>query len=254
VKSLPILLALVVLVLMAVLSSPVMAQKSAGAGMTPEQAIEQIRKLPPGVTLDFEQTTRTKSGDAHGAQIAATGTDVAGKADVGTPGLNLGDGESSNGGEATSETKAHTVVSAGGAAHNPIFWLGLAMALPAGWFFYRREPLDGAACLLGGLGLVGASMVPAWAWVGIGLALAAVVGLYLWAKHSHNSEASLLWDRVSGLRDEITKKHEALRAVVAGVESAPAEAQAAVKVEIGKQADQVDRETIRNVKVADGLI
>jgi len=135
------------------------------------------------------------------------------------------------------------------------------MGIPAGWFVYRKEPLDALACGLVGAGLVAASLIPAWAWVGLGLAVAAGVGIYLWTRRSKSALAGELKGQIGNLTSTIENyaaesktKNEALRAVVAGVELAPDAAKAAVKSEIAKQVDGTDRETIRAVKVSDGLI
>jgi hypothetical protein len=108
----------------------------------------------------------------------------------------------------------------------------LAGAGVAVYFKMRRAAMIAG---VGGAGLIAAAMLgPVGIFIVAGLGAVGLV-VYLKAEHEH------------------TTVKEALRAVVAGVEAAPAEAAAAVKAEVGKQADTRDKTAIAAVKAKDNL-
>ncbi len=112
--------------------------------------------------------------------------------------------------------------------------------------------------ILGGLCLVGAGvaaymrLMRAALYAGVAGGALILIGLFpsvvLLGALAAAGVAALVWSDRNGLL-----KHEALRAVIAGVEAMPDGTREAVKREIGRShADERDRRVIRKVKAADG--
>lgn len=124
---------------------------------------------------------------------------------------------------------------AGKAGTPAMAWLGALLFLGGVAAFIFKRIRDGCILCAAGLVAVGASMLGPVGWLVIILLFAGIAG-YFW------------WVGQKGLRAS-----EALRGVVAGVESAPDEARKLVKAAISNHADERDKATIRAVKKADDL-
>lgn len=176
-------------------------------------------------------TASTAKGAATGAGAQAVGTDLQQQVQTGAPQLVLGDGQAAaSGGTASTDT---TIV----ARVTPwALWVlaGLSTLLAIGMFWLRLQRpawiAAGAAAVL-----VACALYPAFALLLAAAAAIAGVALYAWSERRGKSAT------------------EALRAVVAGVASAPEQAARAVKDAIRAQADPGDRVTIARIKDQDRL-
>lgn len=164
-----------------------------------------------------------------GAGLSTNSDEAAAKFVTSAPGATL-PGIGSTGGGASTEFSVRTIQ---GAASNPLLWVGILAVLAAGWAVFKGIPRAGLILGVIGGGFITAAMLPAWAWVLIAAAGVVAVAAYIWSEYGGKV------------------KHEALRAVVDGVDSLKESSPGAyqiVKQEIGKQADTRDRKTIAKYK------
>ena len=180
--------------------------------------------------------TITRTIDTGGTSTGAGGSATGDKTDL------AGDGAPApitlpGDGGAVGPSSAPFVLGAkgGGMFSNPLLWVGILCCIGGGaaiYFGLRRAAVVAFAV---GAGLIVAAMLPVWAWVAIAAVAVIGGGFYLWSE----------W--------QAKRNKEALRAVVAGVELAPPDVQAAVKAEVAKQADPSDKAVISRIKQADNL-
>lgn len=192
-------------------------------GFDPDKPVEMRYVEEGGETKSTEQASGT------GAGLSTNSDEAAAKFVTSAPGATL-PGIGSTGGGASTEFSVRTIQ---GAASNPLLWVGILAVLAAGWAVFKGIPRAGLILGVIGGGFITAAMLPAWAWVLIAAAGVVAVAAYIWSEYGGKV------------------KHEALRAVVDGVDSLKESSPGAyqiVKQEIGKQADTRDRKTIAKYK------
>ena len=172
---------------------------------------------------------RKVEGEAIGPAGRASGDKIdqkfSGKpADLKLPGLGSG-----TGGGVSSDTDAASGLG------SPLVWAGVLCFLAAGACVYFGLKGPGVACAATGGLLLAVGFYPAILLYGLGLAVVGLAGYLVW--HARQG----------------TKATEALRAVVAGVETAADDAAKVVKAKISEHADATDKATIAAVKVRDNL-
>jgi hypothetical protein len=213
-----------------VLSMPALAQQ--------DELSAALKNIQPGDTV----TIRMESAKGVGVGGTASGDKAELKVDGSPPAVSLdagmrgtGGGGKASGWAAASETQIVRALCAG---------LGAMCILAAGLCVIRGWGIPRAPIVLVavGAGLLTCAMQP---WL-LPFVLIGAVGFlafpYVWAE--------LNAGRIARTSE---RYHEALRAVVAGVEESPEHARQAVKAEIAKQVDPPDRDTIRDIKRADEL-
>ena len=179
--------------------------------------------------------TVTRTVDTGGASVGAGGKATGDKTNL------TGDGAPAPltlpGGLGVAASSALFTLGATGSSMfaNPLLWVGILLCIGGGAAIYFG--LKRAAFVAFGVGgaFIVAAMLPGWAWVVIAAAVVAGGGFYVWSE----------W--------QAKRRQEALRAVVAGVANAPADAQAAVKAEVEKQADAADKAVISAIKRIENL-
>ena len=187
---------------------------------------------PPGSSVKLKTTT-TRGASGTGAGISTDNAETAAGFNAGAPTSNLGGdlGGGADGGLSSANFKMRVPPGT-----SPLVWIGAACLLGAGACFYLQLRRAAIICAVLGLGFIGAEAVPGWAKAILFVAGLAGLGAYLWAE----------W--------QAKRKNEALRAVVAGVESIPDQpTRIGVKALIDGHAEDGDRAVIRQVKAADGL-
>lgn len=172
---------------------------------------------------------RKVEGEAIGPAGRASGDKIdqkfSGKpADLKLPGLGSG-----TGGGVSSDTDAS--VSMG----SPLVWAAVLCFIASGACIYFGLRGPSVACAATGGVLLAIGMYPAILLYGLGLC---VVGLAVY----------LVWQGRNGKNAK-----EALRAVVAGIESAVPSVGQTVKAEVAKHADATDKATIATIKLSDNL-
>ncbi len=211
---------------------------------TQQDALRQALQLPPGTRIDVEvenvqggRATLNESGTGVGAGAFSKGDKLSDKLDGSAPSVGLGGGRLATGGGIERTASASAVIVPSESGKLMIILVGVLLVIGAGVCFWLK--LTEPALILGliGVGLIATAFYPALLlWVLLGVVLV-VAGPYIWAKFQ-----------------ALTHK-EALRAVVAGVDSpsVPPDAAAAVKAAIGGQATQQDKATISAIKSQDGI-
>lgn len=185
--------------------------------LTPEQAAEQLKKLPPGSTIVLERThdggniTVEEEATGEGASLNARGKEIVSNFNSTAPGAALGGGRTASGGDTETSNK---VKGADNLWANPLLWVGILCCAGAGVAIYMRLPIRVAIiAAVAGAGFIVAAMIP---WIlpfAIGAALLAVVGPYIYSEWANKQEKA-----AHAEDEEAANKHrEALRAVVAGV-------------------------------------
>lgn len=185
--------------------------------LTPDQAAEQLKKLPPGSSIVLERThdggniTVEEEASGQGAALNARGKEIVSNFNGTAPGAALGGGRSATGGDTETSNK---VKGGDNLWANPLMWVGILCCLGAGVALYLRLPFRVAIIAgVAGLGFISAAIFP---WIlpfALGGVLLAVVGPYIYREWAHKQE------KVAHAEDEAAaiKNREALRAVVAGV-------------------------------------
>lgn len=209
--------------------------------------IEQVRQdFPPGTTLrwwwESDGTLKVKKdADVTGPNARLRGTDVKDESVFGATGLMIDD-DSATSDESRRNASAKFSVNVNAAIRTSSLWIGVVLILGAGACIYlqKRRAATVVGCL-GGVFIV-AAFFPTLAATIIGGGVALVAGPYVWAEF-----------KKAQAEDEAAKNKKTLRAVIAGVEAAPADAKAAIKAEVVKKADQADKETIARVKFEDKI-
>lgn len=228
-------------------SSPPVARAvvpQSAAPLTEEQkdALRAMLNLPPGATLDLEIVNeddghvRTKErGRGVGAAAIAEGDRLNDNFTGSAPEVNLGAERSSRGGGSERDVSASAVRMPALPWQNPLFWVGLAALGGAGASVYFGLRRAAVICGVAGAGLLAAAFFPGLFLIVAAAAVAVLLLPYIRAE----------WEK--------NRSHEALRAVVAGVDdkTVPAEAKAAVKAAIASEATDQDKATIKAVKRAD---
>lgn len=183
----------------------------------------QVQVVPP--TVKKETEARAVAGKSE-----IVGEDVKQDANISAPKVTGPDGMSADGGANESESAG-----AGSAKGTPLIIAAIVLGLGAGFCFWRGWASAGIACAAVAGAFLTIAIYPAvLLWVLLAVAVG-LVGLTIYQARTGKNYK------------------EALRAVVAGVELAPADAQSVVKGEIAKQVEGGDRETIRTIKSKDGL-
>lgn len=223
------------------------------AELTPSQRemLRDVFNAAPGSEIEVEIVTRdggsirtSDAGRGTGAGAEAVGDKLNDQFTGSPPSVGrAADGsQSAFGGGADRSATAVAVRVPPSVWRNPLLWLGFLMLAGAGGAVYLR--LRRAATILGlaGGAAVASAFFPAFLLLIVAGGLAVVAGPYLWAEFQR-ARAS----------DAADRNHEALRAVVAGVDdpTVPDAAKAAVKAAIAREADGRDREEIDRVKQAD---
>lgn len=179
----------------------------------------------------MEKITTTKSGQATGTGMQASGDKIDQAASGQPASVSLDDVQASGGG-GQSKTKATAEMSA---MKSPLLWVGILCILGAAFCLYKAQIRAGLCLVAAGGGLIASAFYPALMIFACAGAVAVIAGPYIWAEIQRH------------------RKTEALRAVVGGIAAAPTDAQDAVKVEIAKQAEPADEDVITKVKRKDGL-
>ena len=204
----------------------------------------QTVQLPGGGTVTITQSQTTDGGSVKTTE-EAKGTGASGEAkgdkselkiDGSAPTAKLPGRAESDGGSVKSSGSAKIDASLFG---NPLLWAGILSWLAAAVSVYLRLPLRVALiAVAAGAAFICAALFPAAMLFLVGGTAVAGVGFFVWS---------------SMQADQGAKAKEALRAVVAGVATAPIGAAEAVKAEIAKHADESDKAVIKKVKKADDL-
>lgn len=220
------------------------AVPASAAPLTDEQkdALRAVLNLPPGATLDLEivneddGSVRTRErGRGVGAAAIAEGDKLNENFNGSAPEVNLGADRSSRGGSADRQASASAVQVPPLPWQNPLFWVGLLALGGAGASIYFGLRRAAVICGVAGAGLLAAAFFP-----GLLLIVAAGAAVVLLLPYIRAE-----WEK--------NRSHEALRAVVAGVDdkTVPPEAKAAVKAAIRSESTEMDKATIKAVKKAD---
>jgi len=168
----------------------------------------------------------TEKVSGQGAGMTATGDKASTQIDSGAPSATLSEGGGAIGGSTRGKLSGQITDN-----QRQLACIGIGAAgLLAGLWLLSRGNKHGLAIAGGGGALVAAGLMPAWFWPIIGIAAVGAGGYWLWTAH------------LAGLGKDY---RDALRAVTAGVESAPEMAKKMVKESIGTKADQKHKATIR---------
>lgn len=199
-----------------------------------KDTIKQLLNIPPGQDIEFIHEQRRETAAGKGAGVDTSANEIAQTFNGSAPVVGLSGGGKAQGGDSDSTLKAK------GAMPKYEQWLliggGLLFIVGAAVCAYLK--LSRAAIICGSFGaaLIVAGLYPLITVLLIGGAALIVGGVYIYSEYSGRSSG------------------EALRAVAAGVANAPAQAAAAVKAEISKQADDRDKRVIKAIKIKDGLV
>lgn len=205
----------------------------------PPQTIYPIG-TPPNSRVTFESHTdngeyhRKESANGTGTGIDATGDAAKVQQKTTAPNASL-PGIGADGGASDASASALTLE---GAASNPLLWVGIALLLGGGTCLYLGIRRAALICGVGGVGLIVAAMLPAWAWFIIAAVGLVAAGVYVWAEY-HGQSAKL-----------------ALTSVVRNVEKLPTPTRQAIKTNVASSAGRhVDRVTsmIRKIKDIENL-
>ncbi len=216
-------------VFLAILIPTVCLAQEQPATLTPEQAMRLIQNLQPGERREVVITEENAVGVGPGLTAENGDVDIS-KFDTSAPTATLGKGKAGSTGGSLSAS-----LSVLGKELN-IFAIGAVLCLlAAGVAAYFR--LFGAAIAAAGLAgvLIFAAAQPELAGIAIVLGVCGVAAYFVW----------------QGKKGK--EFHEAARAVIGGVALSPPEAQAVVKAEIAKQADDADKAVIKRIKRKDDL-
>jgi hypothetical protein len=215
-------LSILILCLLSLPPLPLRAQPTKPLPGSIAETIRQAGDRP--VTVTYHRA------DGTSASMTTTADKFAETWKTETPSITPAGGVTGGGAESTTTAQMFQ----GGAWKNPLLWLGI-LSLAGGAFCLYIGSRRGALILgVGGVALIVASFIPIGVWIAV-----AVVGVGI---------AALVYAERNGLIH-----NEALRAVVAGVENAPASIGTVIKTEIAKQADQRDKSVIAAVKLKDAL-
>lgn len=251
----------------------VIAQSEVTLTQQQQEAIAAAMGLPPGSKITLE-ATRTVDGGTRdvdeGAEGASASLKARGDKEVEidkftstTPPLaGLGNGRQASG----SDTDTKSKTKGGGMADawkSPAFWVGVLFLLGAAGVGIGLKQLR-PAMILGaiGAGLIAVAFFPLLLIPVLLGALLVVAGPYVWKELAHEKTKAV----AAEVALDATKKTEALRAVVAGVdevrkvgaaggELAPSakEWYERLKDFIASQADAEDGQVIAEIKRLDGL-
>lgn len=196
---------------------------------TADDVIARLKNLPPGTRIELVTETATGTG----AGVDTTAKEIANSVNTQAPNVSLS-GATADGGGLVSELVAKSI---GGqkAIQVAVGLAGVVCLLMAGWCVYARWGLPRAPIVAGAAGLVllAVAFYPILLVWGLLLALVAGGAAYLMSERGE------------------TRNKEALRAVIAGIQTAPAFVADPVKAEIAKAADETDRAVIRKLRRAD---
>lgn len=190
-----------------------------------EFAIESESDESKGASLDKHEG----AANGKGAGLTTDSQDAVNNFNASAPGSWL-PGIGSTGG--TSDISSTLT---GKVPTSPLLWAGILAAAGGAVAFYLGLRRGALVCFGLSGALIAASFVPAWAWIILALAGVAGVAFYVYAERTGKVN------------------NEALRAVVAGVETLPDAERKAAKSAIAVHADERDKRTIKNVKKADDL-
>jgi len=223
--------------------------------MTPEQqeALRQAFSLPPGSEVEVEIVNRDggslrtrEHGRGVGAGAVAEGDKLDQRFDGSPPRVGRGaDGsQMAEGGSADSTQRAAALKLPPLPWQNPFFWIGLAALGVCGFGVYAGLRRLAAIAGVAGVGLLAAAFYPAILLWAVAAVLVVVFGPYVYTEFKKRQAEA-----------EAKRQHEALRAVVAGVERSevPVEAQKIVKQAIAKEADASDKAEIDKIKRDDQI-
>lgn len=230
-------------------------QAAVAPAMTPEQqeALRQAFSLPPGSEVEVEIVNRDggsvrtrEHGRGVGAGAVAEGDKLDQRFDGTPPRVGRGaDGsQMAEGGAAESSQRAAALRLPPLPWQNPLFWIGLAALGVCGFGVYAGLRRLAAIAGVAAAGLLAAAFYPAILLWAVAAVLLVIFGPYIYAEFKKRQAEA-----------EAKRQHEALRAVVAGVERSevPVEAQKIVKQAIAKEADASDKAAIDEVKRADSI-
>lgn len=196
--------------------------------------------IRPGDTVVFEYESdggrlrRTDAASGTGPGLSTSSDEAAASFDTSAPAVGI-NGTTGTGGSGATEFTLRTV---GGAARNPLLWVGIVAVLAGLACFYFGLRRAGTYLVLGGGGFVIAAMLPGWAWLIIAGVCGVGVIVYVWSER------------------DARRSTEAARAVVAGVadlKRLDEVAYARVKAAVASHADESDRAVIDSIKRKDRL-
>lgn len=176
--------------------------------LSPEEAADQLRQLPPGSTITLERTydggniAVEEEASGVGAGLNARGQEIVSDFNSSAPGAALGGGRSASGGDTETSNK----VKGNDLWANPLLWAGILCLIGSGVAVYLR--IYRAALVAGLLGgsLIAAVLAPLLMVFIVAAAVLVVVVPYIYKE----------WQsKVDG--EDAHLKSETLRAVVAGV-------------------------------------
>jgi len=222
-------------------------------GTVSPEALKQLMNLPPGSEVEFQYGTtndgsRTSAQEGKGVGAGATAEgDKLSQEFTGTPpkvGLGSDGAVTAEGGGGQSEQRASAVKLPPIPWANPMFWIGLVCLGLCGFGVYSGLRRFALVTGVAGASLLAVSFFPIILYFVIAGIVGIIVVPYAYAEYQKRQAEA-----------EANRQHEALRAVVAGVEhkDIPAPVQSAVKAAIAKEADGADREAIDEVKRADKI-
>lgn len=187
-------------------------------------------RAPKGSTIVYESTS-DRVAKGTGAGISTDNAEAAADFNAGAPDTGLIGEGNATGGSLKSSFRMKLP-----SGTSPLLWVGVAGIVGAGLCFYLGLRRAAIVCALIGVGFIGASALPNVALFILCAVGAIVLGFYIWAEHTGRGF------------------HEALRAVVAGVETIPDDnIRRNVKTLVASHADERDTSIIKKVKARDGL-
>lgn len=218
-------------------------------------------KFPPGTkfridtgSTDHGDREVLETGKGRGPSQENEGDNLQMSTDGSAPEVGLGGGRNAKGGNVKNTTSLEAFRMPPVPWENPLFWFGLALLGGAGAGFYFKLPKR----LVIGAAIAGAAFIASAFWPIIwifGMAAGLLAIFWPWIKAeiaAHRNGQAAANDAA-----EATRFREALRAVVAGIDdpSLPAETKNLVKSKIDAHVDGdgQDRDTIREIKIADGV-
>lgn len=187
-----------------------------GQSLTPEQAAEQLKQLPPGSSIILERThdggniTVEEEATGTGAALQARGKEIVSTFNSTAPGATLGKDRGATGGDTETNNK---VKGGDNLWANPLLWVGILCILGAGVAVYLRMFKAAMIAGLAGGCLIAAALAPMLFGFAIAAALLVVVVPYIhkeWHAKQLNAENQ-------AIKTEAKVKDDTLRSVVAGV-------------------------------------
>lgn len=202
------------------------------------KAIEQAIRAATGRNVEIEivQQSTTEEAKGVGASGQATGDQAKLGIDGSAPTAELPGKSKANGGDIKAKGESKIDASLLG---NPLIWAGLLSLVGAAVSVYLRLPIRVALiAAAAGAAFICAAMFPAAMLFLVAGCCVAGVAFFVWSSHQ---------------ADQGAKAKEALRAVVAGIATAPTGAAEVVKAEVAKQASDTDKAVIKKIKKLDDL-